>query len=41
MTYREIIYSILDLFKESSDDSYYSEEYVVFLALKMRAAILK
>ena len=41
MTYREIVYSILDLLKQSSDDSFYTEEHVLFLVSKMRAAILK
>lgn len=41
MTYREAIYSILDLLKQSSDDSYYTEEHALFLVSKMRAAILK
>ena len=41
MTYREAIYAILDLLKQSSDDSYYTQEHVLFLASKMRAAILK
>ena len=41
MTYREIVYSILDLLKQSSDDSFYTEEHVLFLVSKMRATILK
>lgn len=41
MTYREAIYAILDLLKQSSDDSYYTEEHVLFLASKIRSAILK
>ena len=40
-TWREIVYIILDLLKQSSDDSYYTQEHVLFLASKMRAAILK
>ena len=40
-TWREITYMILDLLKQSSDDSYYTEEHVLFLASKMRSAILK
>ena len=40
-TWREIVYIILDLLKQSSDDSYYTEEHVLFLASKMRSAILK
>ena len=41
MTYREIIYSVLDLLKQSSDDSFYTEEHVLFLVSKIRSAILK
>lgn len=41
MTYREVVYAILDLLKQSSDDSYYTQEHVLFLASKMRSAILK
>lgn len=41
MTYREVVYSILDLLKLASDDSYYTEEHVIFLASKIRSAILK
>ena len=41
MTYREIVYSILDLLKQSSDDSFYTEEHVLFLVSRMRSAILK
>lgn len=41
MTYREIVYSVLDLLKLSSDDSYYTEEHVIFFASKIRSAILK
>lgn len=41
MTYREIVYTILDLLKESSDDSYYTEEHVLFLVSRMRSSILK
>ena len=41
MTYREVIYMILDSLKLASDDSYLTEEHVLFLASKMRAAILK
>lgn len=40
MTYREIVYMVLDLLKERSDDAYYTEEHVMFLADKMRALLL-
>ena len=41
MTYREVTYLILDLLKESSDDSYYTPEHILFLVSKIRSAILK
>lgn len=41
MTYKEVVYAILDLLKLSSDDSYYTEEHIIFFASKIRAAILK
>jgi hypothetical protein len=41
MTYRELIYIILDQFKISSDDSYITEDHVLFLANKVRALLLK
>jgi hypothetical protein len=41
MTYKEIIYSVLDLLKVASDDAYFTEEHVLFLASKIRSAILK
>lgn len=37
----EIVYMVLDLLKESSDDSFYTEEHVLFLAKKMRAMLLE
>lgn len=40
MTYREIVYMVLDLLKERSDDAYYTEEHVMFLADKVRALVL-
>lgn len=40
MTYREIVYMVLDLLKERSDDAYYTEEHVMFLADKARALLL-
>ena len=39
-TFREIVYMTLDLLKEHSDDAYYTEEHILFLAQKMRAVIL-
>ena len=40
-TFKEIIYMVLDLLKENSDDSFYTEEHVLFLASKMRALLLE
>lgn len=40
-TFGEIIYSVLDLLKLSSDDAYYTEEHILFLAKKMRALLLE
>ena len=40
MTFGEIIYAVLDRLKALSDDSYYTEEHVIFLAKKMRAFLL-
>lgn len=41
MTYREIVYMILDELKLSSDDSFFTEDHVIFLADKTRAFLLK
>jgi hypothetical protein len=41
MTYRELIYIVLDQIKASSDDSYITEDHVLFLANKVRALLLK
>lgn len=40
-TYREIVYMCLDLLKQRSDDTYYTEEHVLFLASKMRSLLLE
>lgn len=40
-TFREIVYMVLDILKEVSDDSYYTEEHVLFLASKYRALIIE
>ena len=39
-TFSHIVYSVLDLLKQRSDDAYYTEEHVLFLAKKMRALLL-
>ena len=41
MTYREIVYSVLDLLKQASDDTYFTEEHIIFLAGKYRNFLLK
>lgn len=41
MTYREIVYMCLDELKLSSDDSTYTEDHIIFLTTKYRAALLK
>ena len=41
MTYREIVYIILDNLKLASDDSYVTEEHILFLISRVRAFILK
>lgn len=41
MTYREIVYACMDFLKFSSDDSYYTEDHIIFIASKMRNMILK
>lgn len=40
-TLREITYMVLDELKLNSDDAYYTEEHIQFLATKYRAYILK
>lgn len=40
-TYRELIYLVLDILKLASDDSYYTEDHVMFLLSKYRGVILK
>lgn len=41
MTYREIVYMILDEIKSVSDDAFFTEDHVIFLAGKIRAFLLK
>ena len=41
MTYRELVYLILDEIKLSGDDSYFTEDHVIFLLDKYRAFVLK
>lgn len=41
MTYREVVYACLDSLKIASDDSYITEEHVLFFISKIRALVLK
>ena len=41
MTYREIVYMTLDEIKSVSDDAFFTEEHIIFLAGKWRAFLLK
>lgn len=41
MKVNELVYSILDLLKETTDDSFYTEEFVLFLCKKYRSFLLK
>ena len=40
-TFREMVYMTLDILKERSDDSFYTEEHILFLLSKMRALIIQ
>lgn len=40
-TYKELVYLVLDELKLSSDDSFFTEDHVIFLLNKYRAFILK
>ena len=40
-TFGEIVYSVLDLLKQSSDDAYYTEEHILFLAKNIRSLLLQ
>lgn len=40
-TYRELVYLVLDKLKIQSDDSYFTEEHIMFLINKYRPLILK
>ena len=41
MTYRELVYMCLDEIKLASDDSYITEDHILFLISKYRAFLLK
>lgn len=40
-TFREMVYMVLGLLKERSDDAYYTEEHVLFLVSRMRSVLLE
>lgn len=40
-TFGEIVYSVLDLLKENSDDAFYTEEHVLFFMTRIRAILLE
>lgn len=40
-TYGQIVHMCLDILKERSDDAYYTEEHMLFLARTMRAVLLE
>lgn len=40
-TYREIVYSVLDEIKSTNDDSFFTEDHVIFLIGKLRTFLLK
>ena len=40
-TYGEIVYSVLDLLKERSDDAYFTEDHVVFIVSNLRNYLLE
>ena len=39
--YKEIVYMVLDMLKEVSDDSHFTEEHIIFLAGRYRSFLLK
>lgn len=41
MLVKEIVYSILDLLKTSSDDAFYTEDHIIFLIKKYRSFLIK
>jgi len=40
-TYREIVYMVKDLLKDSSDDTYFTEEHIMFLFNKYRSMFIR
>ena len=41
MLVKELVYSILDFLKVSSDDSFWTEEHIIFLCKKYRSFLIK
>lgn len=41
MLVKEIVYMVLDLLKASSDDSFYTEDHIIFLLKKYRSFLIK
>lgn len=41
MTYREIVYMILDEIKSVSDDAFFTEDHIIFLTGKLRTFLIK
>lgn len=41
MLVKEIVYMVLDMLKESSDDAFYTEDHVLFLLKKYRSFLIK
>ena len=41
MTYREIVYMILDEIKSVSDDTFFTEDHIIFLTGKLRTFLIK
>lgn len=39
--FSEIVYMVMDLLKENSDDAFYTEEHILFVAKEMRALLLE
>lgn len=40
-TFGQIVYMVLDILREKSDDAHFTEEHIIFLASKMRALLLE
>lgn len=40
-TFGQMVYMVLDILREKSDDAHFTEEHIIFLASKMRALLLE